>query len=314
MNLDEMRYVSDGLDKQKQDYTAPLRFNQQSCWLKIGGNLFNEEIELPMTDHALSQACGRLKIPPYSYMRECPADLRASNLNHWADNTQYLIREFNGSARAVLSTAYVPISNTQVLDIALEILDGTMYTPWDEYITSDTLHVRLSVSEDRIDWADGWDVYRAGVYIGNGEIGNRSVRILPFIQRTSCTNSTIWREGGFVQKHIHTSFEHLRVNIKHSIAYLFGQPKAMIEAMMKAEADEIDNPAETIKAILRAKGLTAYEDYAMIGMEGKRSKAGVIHGITYAAKYAGNEDVKADMEVLAGAYLMGDPLPDIQEA
>ncbi len=97
-SLDELRAISRESDMYKRDVLAPMShvtYSPETCAIvvKEPANIFGDvytaaEIE----NNALGQICDRLVAPPVRYMRECPPNLRAENLNYWqakhAENTR----------------------------------------------------------------------------------------------------------------------------------------------------------------------------------------------------------------------------------
>ncbi|MCA8939126.1 MAG: hypothetical protein KDB07_04935, partial [Planctomycetes bacterium] len=68
---------------------------------------------LVLKDTALAQLAAKLNVPA-SYLRRCPPELLAQNINHWLqqdDNRELLLRCDGDQARAVLSPRYQRVDN-----------------------------------------------------------------------------------------------------------------------------------------------------------------------------------------------------------
>jgi hypothetical protein len=73
----------------------------------------------PFTTKSLVQRsiCTRLGVP-HHYLRKCPTDLQAENLNHWITQikNEQLFARFDGdSVRALFSTRFVHVDNVEVM-------------------------------------------------------------------------------------------------------------------------------------------------------------------------------------------------------
>lgn len=292
-------------DQEKTDFlveTNRICYDQNTCEMYVPAGLLNGVMPLTPTDWALQQLCTKLGPPPFKYMLQCPGHLRANNLDYWTrrqpDDKKWLIRAHGNAARAVLSDKYSPISNTKMLEVTQEVLGDTPYTLITPHLDADTLHLKVRLASD-----DG--NYGIGVYVGNGEIGNRAVRVLPFIQRNACVNSIIYPEGGFIQRHIHVSIAFIWGAVKEKLGQAFGVATEMVEKMVKAEMEQIPDLRDVIRGIVKQKGLSQeVQDNIFIGTEGEKTRAGLVNGISYAASH-GDLGIEAqiNLETMAGAVL-----------
>ena len=179
-------------DELKSDGTYPtgeLRFDSETCQIVAPADLFAAKVGYDMTDWALGQACGRLGNIPVAYMKRCPPDLRATNLNHWLgkmpEDRELFLRFYGPECRAILSKQYLPVANSDVAEGLLDIM-GDGYDIVRPYFDPHTIHLKFRTMSDPND-----DNFGYGVYVGNGEIGNRALTVAGFIQRNSCANSII---------------------------------------------------------------------------------------------------------------------------
>lgn len=300
MNLNDLLETSLGHDKHKRDYvsnTHDIRFELNS--INLPGALFSPPASLGMNDHALQQACTKLGPPPYRYMKECPPILKAANLNHWREELRkaWMVRAYGDTARAVLSPDYSPISNSFVIQQVMETVTGP-YKLMRPYVDPDTLHLKIIVADDT-----GGN-HGIGAYIGNGETGNRQIRVTPLIQRHSCENSIIAVDGGWSQRHWKVSPEYVAGSIKEKIGHALGVAADLLGELVKAQMDQIPSFTKVVDQLAKDKGILPYKDLILMGSETEQNRMGLVHGLSFAAKHA-DPELAVDLESMAGALLMG---------
>ncbi|HDL07572.1 MAG TPA: hypothetical protein ENG35_02400, partial [Desulfobacteraceae bacterium] len=72
----------------------------------------------PLKTVAQWEISNRLGVP-YSYLRKCPEDMQAYNLNHWIKkerNEELFFRFDDQEVRAVFTPRYVPVDNIAVME------------------------------------------------------------------------------------------------------------------------------------------------------------------------------------------------------
>jgi hypothetical protein len=320
----DLRDLSESFDQNKADYTMRLSdvTFDSDCLLTYNGNgngnitnLFGSRQvavavdPLALTPHALSQVCQKLNYPPYAYMNQCPADLRATNLNYWITrafirgNPSWFVRTYNAenpTARAVLSTRYSPIDSTTVLDIAFGLLGDVPHRIIRPYVDPDILHLKISVADDKS------GNYAIGAYISNGETGNRALMVTPFIQRHSCDNSIILNsKEAFSQRHVHVSTAYLRGTLKEKLGQTFRMSAELIDEIVTAEFDNIPDVGKVIADLCKDKGLSQdTHDLILMGTENQSSRMGIVNGLSFAAKQMDSVDKAIALETMAGDYLL----------
>jgi hypothetical protein len=312
--LSDLIEQSTRLDQDKADYLAgiaDITFDQQAR-IVIPDSLFNAVTPLEMTDWALRQACEKLGPPPAEYMRVCPPPLRATNLNHWRESgngKSWFVRADGDKARAVLTQEYTPVANTRVLEMTQELLGNTPYNLVHPFLDADTLHVKISVADTK----DGH--YAVGAYIGNGEIGNHAVRVWPFIQRHACTNSILYTDGGFEQRHYKVTPAFIFGALKEKIGQAIGMASEMLDQIVRAEAEHIPDLADVIADLCKQKGLSQpVHDLILIGTEGNKTRFGLVNGLSFAAHQIDDIEHTIELEALAGAVLMGQPIQPLENS
>jgi hypothetical protein len=312
--------VSSNHDTHKADYTeaaGSLHFDTQAR-LIVPDQLFGEVPPLTPTTWAWNQLFTKLgptvygkgtqKVLPSDYLLSIPPQLLATNLNDHLtriNGAVWLVRSYDDSCRAVLSDGFTTIGNTEILDILAGVVEQNQ--------TPDFQLIRPSVQADEINIKSVWKNinkrggdYGIGVYLGNGEIGNRKLRIYPMVQRHSCTNSIIVEhDKGIEFVHRGNKFTKM-VQIKSVIAELFGLAAEVLEKMIAAEAEAIPHFTDVLAGLSVQYGWDD-ETYATVAMgtEGRDTRAGLVNGITYAAHAIEREpSAQADMEIIGGRILL----------
>src|SRR5690606_12203571 len=131
--------------------------------------------------------------------------------------------------------------NTQVLEMlvnAMEKSNVRRSTLIRSAITPDELILKSIWRDVEDNKGNAWGV---GFAVQNGEIGNRTIRIDPLIQRHSCTNSIIPITDEGVHLRHFGSFEVLKVKSVSVLKHIFKLSFEWLEQMIKAEEDEIED-------------------------------------------------------------------------
>ena len=141
----------------------------------------------PVAQRAISNRLGI----PYNYLKKCPEDIQAGNLNYWIDhekNSELFFRFDGDDVRAIFTTKYVPVDNFEVLFK----LDSMGYKPETKVQCSlDPEFMNLSISDGKKAFEIDGDKYKPGISISNSEVGLASLSISAFILRLICTNGLI---------------------------------------------------------------------------------------------------------------------------
>lgn len=256
---------------------------------------------------------GRDKTLPADYLLALRPEQRAELLNDHIQHTdqKWLVRSYDDTARAVLSDRYVTsFDNTALLDILNQISAGTEQEhkiTRTTSVTPDSLNVRIiwkdvQVQSDNPRNKD-WGI---GVYIRNGEIGNRKGGVYPLIQRHSCQNSIIVdaSQTGYEFWHLGNPTSKLTL-VKAAITDVLPFAAKLLDDMIKADAKQIPDFADTIAGLCKQYNWTdATKAEIAIGSEGRDTKAGLVNGITFAAHRVEDPNAKAELEAAGGAILL----------
>lgn len=313
--IDRMIERSQTYDQLKHDVITPaggVGYTDNDGWLALTmRDLFGRSTH-NMTPRAIGHVCYKLDKPPVQYIRDvCTPELAAINLNYWqkrhCNGHDWFVRlygENGGDVRAVASDRYKPVSNTEMLELTAEMLaEVGSFTVIRSHVDPDTLHLKITVA----DTANHH--YAIGAYVGNGEVLNRQIRVMPLIQVGPCTNTIIMVDGGFIHKHIHATMAFIRAGVKDGLATAFKLSGERIESIVAAEAHELPNLGDVVRDL--AKRYNLKEDLTnniLIGTEGDRSRMGLVNGLSFAAHATADLDVerRIDLEFFAGAVLMAD--------
>lgn len=280
------------------DQNMEMRFRQ----MPLG---HTEPLHLGMTDWALQQACRKHGVP-YKYTQRCPAHLAATNLNWWREHTdrRFTIRTYDNNVRGYLSSKYHAISNTWLLGLMIDIMEGVPYRLLQDTLTPDYMHVKVLVAD-----TVGANV-AVGAYINNGEIGDYKVRVHPMLMVTECTNSIIFLDG-FEQFHVNINETALRVSVKQALGEAFQKSPEYIQKLLEAEEKRLPLLADIVESICKQHNLSqAVHDDILIGTRGSETVLGLANGLSYAAQKVDDDRTRIDMEITAGkAIVHADSMP-----
>lgn len=155
------------------------------CFLRAP-NLFQFQDEtdshpIVLTQHAMSQLLARLKVPSTFYGR-CPQHLQEEIFNVFNANRKdipYLVRmDGNINCRAVMTTRYGVIDDTEVFPVVKEALDGRaeplQLQKFPDITMLTCVFPDITVHHDGVE-------YRGGLNIVNSEVGMSALWIEPVV-------------------------------------------------------------------------------------------------------------------------------------
>ncbi len=257
-----------------------------------------------VSDLAVTQMCGRLDIP-VKYYRRLPDEMKAFVANYdlkRLNGNSYLLRGKGEWVRAFLSAEYVTYNNSQIAE-TVESLLGKGEVTVKGFVVEET-HMFLKIVSEEL-----WDVesgLKAGIMVGNSEVGMGSVSVEPFVFRKPCTNDlVVAQEKSFRHAHIHlTDFEITR-RMAEAISEGFRLASAILEAFLKTRNDPIPDPVETIRKLAEARDFSQkFTDQVVssYAAEPEASRFGVINAFTNAAQRLAPLQ-RIEMERFAGSLL-----------
>jgi hypothetical protein len=185
----------------KRDFHAPT-----SSLSMLGNGNFHLETnngieEMPATDYAHAQMASRIQVPKpyYDRMRASAPELLSTNINHWLRKKQdetSLIRTLRGQVRAFLSNRYRIVDNHEILAMVMpelaEMGDGIRIASCN--VTTEKMYLKVINTNIEAAISVG-DPVQAGFVLSNGELGNGSISVEPFIYRLVCTNGLTLKDA-----------------------------------------------------------------------------------------------------------------------
>ncbi|MFU2207726.1 DUF932 domain-containing protein [Solidesulfovibrio sp. C21] len=239
----------------------------------------------PTAQRALSCRLG----VPLQYVKKCPPDLQAQNLNHWLSkerNDELFLRFDGDDVRAVFTPRYVPVDNLTVLN-KLEMLGYSMDSEVQCHL--DREFMSLSILDAAGEFTvKGNDRMRPGISIGNSEVGLSALSISAFILRLVCTNGLISKTE------VEASYRHVSTRILNDFPTTIGDVSArMIEDKKRlgfSLASEVKDPAATLRSLSR-QFLLGKPEVEAVEWAWPQEQGGtmfhVINAYTKAAQYPG---------------------------
>jgi hypothetical protein len=205
-----------------------------------------------LSEVATSQMCQKLEIP-VKYYRRLPDEMKSTVANYDINRMNghsYLIRGKGDWIRAFLSAEYVAYNNSEIAETVQSLLGNGALT-MKSFVLEET-HMFLKIISEEI-----WDVesgLKAGIMIGNSEVGMGSVSVEPFVFRKPCTNDLIMsQEKSFRHAHIHLTAYELTRRMAEAVTEGFQVSSSLLDAFLKTREEPIGDPVETIRKIAEAR-------------------------------------------------------------
>lgn len=301
----------------KQDlmiHPQDLRMNNQGMLVSR-----DSAIQHHVTDWALGQLAGRLDAGlPIRYLRKCPPELQAVNVNHWIEKFDYekdkpwLLRtqtgSSNGMVRGILSERYSPFDDHEIIGI-LNNFFGSLQADVDInwWHRDDTgFHLRilfndLTTNVGKLD--DGTpDIHKVGLHIENSEVGKKSIRITPLVWRLVCSNGMMgWATDGevFKQRHLYLKPHEMYGRVAEAVGNALKVGDGAIEQLLEAKETHIADPLEVIKQLAEknkySKEFTEKAQGKFLIEEGNTAFH-VIQAFTRACQETTNPDFRTGVE------------------
>ena len=276
-------------DRSKWDRKAPaaaLRIAEDGA-LELNRDGRTERFAF--SELATSQMCGRLGIP-VPYYRRLPAELRATvanyDLGRLAENS-YLLRGKDQWIRAFLSADYVAFNNGHIAETVKGLLRGANVSV-KSFVLEET-HLFLKIISDEI--VDSDSGLKAGIMIGNSEVGMGSVSVEPFVYRLLCTNDLIvTQEKSFRHAHIHLTISELRNRMADAISDAFKIAASVLDLFLLSREESVADPVETIRQLAESRKMSqkfADEVVSSYAAEPDPTRFGVINAFTRSAQKLG---------------------------
>jgi len=184
---------------------------------------------------AQQSIANRLGIP-IQYLKKCPEDIQAVNLNHWIryEKNEELFFRFDGNkVRAIFTPRYVPTDNMEVL----RKLESLNYSPDTRVQCNlDDEFMSLSIPDGRQTFTIYKERITPGISVSNSEVGLAALSIAAFLLRLVCTN------GMISKTQVSASYRHISAKILSSLP-----------GVLKNVSEELINQKEQVKLSLESK-------------------------------------------------------------
>ena len=299
----EQRIVDD--DRNKWDRRAPaeaLRLAEE-CALEV-----TREGEAParfvLSELATGQMCGKLGIP-VPYYRRLPNELRATIANYDLERLKgnaYLLRGKEEWIRAFLSADYIAYNNGEIAETVRCLLKEATVSVKSVVLEETHLFLKI-VSEEIVDPGSG---LKAGIMIGNSEVGMGSVSVEPFVYRKACTNDlVVTQEKSFRHAHIHLTASEMRRRMAEAIAEAFRIANSVLDRFAATRDEPIPDPVQMIRQLAEDRKMSrkfADEVVSSYTAEPESTRFGVINAFTRAAQKLGPLQ-RIEVERFAGTLI-----------
>jgi len=296
---------------------------------QANGRLVPASNPIPLRKAAFLQLATRAGAPA-GYLAKLPAKLTRACLMHGLTTSEEsstgMIRLAGGQARAIVSGRYAALDDAYVLDVAEQALQargllGTVQVRGVALGTSTV--VRLTWEREAFEVRKG-DVVEGGLDITNGEIGNRSVGVVPSLYRLVCLNGLRVAETGTKRRFNHSGdparlYEAFRDAIPAAIEEAAGNAN-VLRSVTERMIDDVDaefaglgsfgfaasEAREVTRTVAAERGIALPEDTGSwaetLRTMGDVSAYDVLNGMT---AYAQTRpiDRRLDIEDAAGRYL-----------
>ncbi len=280
----EEKIVQDDQNKWDRKATSQeLRMSQEGT-LEISNN--GDSGNYQLSDLATTQMCQRLDVP-VAYYRRLPGEMKAmvANYDLSRQNGQgFLLRGKGEWIRAFLSDRYVVYNNSQISEVVQELLkeaDVEIKT----FVFEETHMFLKIISNEIVDDASG---LKAGVMVGNSEVGMGSISVEPFVFRKVCTNDLIvTQEKSFRHAHIHFTPLELNRRMAEGISSAFHVASTTLDTFLATRMEPIPDPVAMIKKLAEERKLSQKfmdEVVSHYQAEPESSRFGVINAFTSAAQ------------------------------
>jgi hypothetical protein len=241
----------------------------------------------PMRPIAQQSISARLGIP-IQYLKKCPSEVQAYNLNHWIKqekNEKLFLRFDSEEVRAVFTPKYQPIDNFEVLQ-RLDDLGYPPETPVQCHL--DPEFMSISLLEGKQTFSIDGSKITPGVAISNSEIGLACLSIAAFFLRLICTNGLV------ATTEVRAAYKHVSLKIFKEFPSVL--EKVSLELAKKRDQfristqSKVDNPLVTLESFNRQFQLSKDQRDAVEwgwSKEGGDTMFSIVNAYTRASQFDG---------------------------
>jgi Domain of unknown function (DUF932) len=285
---------------------------------------------MPATAHAHGQMASKLNIPKvyYDRMKSQSPHLLADNVNHWLEQRPAetgLIRTLRGQMRAFLSNRYRIVDNHDILEMVIPELAemGSGIKIASCQVTDEKMYLKV-INTDLEAAISVGDPVQAGFILSNGEIGNSSISIEPFIYRLVCTNGLILKDHRQRKNHAGRATESADLYASDTLQAIDEAFKLKVRDLVRnaisittfqtavadlqgAKSNLITgNPVKAVELTAKAIGLTENESGSVLThliRAGDLSQFGMLNAVTRTAEDTESYDRATEIERLGSSVL-----------
>jgi hypothetical protein len=284
---------------------------------------------MPATSYAHAQMASKLNIPKnyYDRMMAHSPQLLSENVNHWLgdrDETA-LVRTLRGQMRAFLSNRYRIVDNHDILAMVIPELSemGSGIEIVSCQVTDEKMYLKV-INKNLEAAISVGDPVQAGFILSNGEIGNASVSVEPFIYRLVCTNGMILKDKRQRKNHAGRANENADLYASDTLQAIDDAFKLKIRDLVRsaisittfqeavadmqgAKSNLITGSAvKAVEVTAKAIGLNDYESKLVLNhliRAGDLSQFGMLNAVTRTAEDTESYDRATEIERLGSSVL-----------
>lgn len=270
-----------------------------------------ENKSIPISDLAVGHLCGKLKVPSryFNHLVDCGHnDLAADNVNIWLkDNPkEYLLREYDGRIRGILSGSYSIYDAPEILKTVSEVFNPDTFRLKGSYINEERLHLRF-IQEEMMNVPDE-DLY-AGISLDSSDVGRSGLQVRFFVWKQVCTNGMMIAQSAaqlFKQKHIGINHEDFAAGLTEGLERFYDLKDKVTDQIISTSKipvkEDLEELLEDIKKATNLPDDSAAEVIEFMVKKYDRNQWGLINGITEVAQKYPLER-RIELETIAGDLL-----------
>ena len=236
---------------------------------------------------AQQEISNRLGIP-ITYLRKCPSDIQAMNMNYWVErerNDELFFRFDGNDVRAVFTPRYRPVDNVEVLR-KLTSLEFGLETK--VQVSMDHAFMQLNIPDAHRTFSVNEDKLTPGISITNSEVGIAALTMSAFYLRLVCANGLISKtQVAAAYRHVSLKILSEFPQVLSRLSYELDRQKDKFRISLESRTD---NPLSTIDSFNRQFQLSREEKKAVEWawpFEAGDTMFNILNTYTKAAQYNG---------------------------
>ena len=288
-----------------KDDVIPVKDLHMTDDLKLNG--------MDLSDLAVGHLCGKLQVPSRYFNRlvDCHMnELAAENINVWFDDKDkrsFMLRQYDGHIRGVLSGSYSKYDAPEILGSVKEVFGDGRFIVKGSFINEERLHVRF-VDKNMLP-IDGEDLF-AGITIDSSDVGRSGLAANFFIYKKVCTNGLVVSKSSaklFTQKHIGITHEDFKKSLEDGLQSFDDVKDSVIASIQNTKKiplpEDLEEITEKVKAMTKLSDDDIEEVFNLTVTNYEPTTWGLINGITEIAQKFGLER-RLELETVASQMLV----------